>query len=107
MWPTPTSISEGRTFCGLASCYCAFVKDFGAKARPLHNLTKKGAVFNWTPDCEIAFLDLKHALLTAPIPVARCDKGQYVLDTDVSDTALGACCFAARAGWEAACHGLR
>jgi len=74
MWPTPTSISEGRTFCGLASCYCAFIKDFAAKARPLHNLTKKGAVFNWTPDCEIAFLDLKHALLTAPIPVARCDK---------------------------------
>jgi len=31
-WPTPTSISEVRTFCGLASYYRAFVKDFAAKA---------------------------------------------------------------------------
>ena len=28
--------------------------------------------------------------MTAPILVAPCDKGQYVLDTDASDTALGA-----------------
>jgi len=89
-WPTPTSISEVRTFCGLADYYRAFIKDYAGKARPLHNVTKKGAVFNWTPDCEIAFLDLKHDLLTAPILVAPCDKGQYVLDTDASDTALGA-----------------
>jgi len=44
-WPTPTSISEVRTFCGLASYYCTFVHNFAAKVQPLHNLTKKGAVF--------------------------------------------------------------
>ena len=42
------------------------------------------------PDCETVFLDLKHALLSASILVAYCDDGQYVLDTDASDTALGA-----------------
>ena len=67
----------------------ASVKDFAAKVRPLPNLIKKGAVFNWTPDCKNAFLDLKHALLTAPILVASCNDRQYVLDTDASDTALG------------------
>ena len=56
----------------------------------MHNLTKKSAVCNWTPDCEIAFLDLKYALLTAPILVTPCDEGQYVLDTDASNTAFGA-----------------
>jgi len=55
----------------------------------LHNLTKKGAVFKWTPNCDGAFLDLKHALLSASILVAPCDDGQYVLDIDASDTALG------------------
>jgi len=89
-WPTPTNIPEVRTFCGLAGYYRAFVKDFAAKAIPLHNLTKKRAVFKWDQACEIAFLDLKHALLMAPILVAPCDEGQYVLDTDASDTALGA-----------------
>ena len=89
-WPTPTSISEVRTFCVLASYYRAFVRDFAAKAQPLHNLTKKGAVFKCTPDCATAFLDVKHALMSASILVAPCDDGQYVLDTDVSDNALGA-----------------
>ena len=42
------------------------------------------------PECEIAFQELKHALMSTPILVAPCDGGQYVLDTDASDTALGA-----------------
>jgi len=89
-WPTPTSIAEVRTFCGLASYYRTFVCNFASKARPLHNLTRKKAVFNLTPECESAFQELKQALMSAPILVAPCDDGRYVLDTDASDTALGA-----------------
>jgi len=40
-WPTPTNISEVRTFCGLASYYRTFVQDFTKLAKPLHNLTRK------------------------------------------------------------------
>ena len=40
------------------------------------------------PECETAFQQLKHALSSAPILVAPCDDGQYVLDTDVSDAVL-------------------
>jgi len=58
--------------------------------RPLHNLTKKDATFEWTPACEAAFQELKCALTCTPILVAPSDDGQYVLDTDASDTALGA-----------------
>jgi len=90
MWPTPSNTAEVRTFCGLASYYRTFVCNFAAIARPPHNLTKKGAVFEWTSECENAFQQLKHALTSAPILVAPCDEGQYVLDTDASDTALGA-----------------
>ena len=43
-----------------------------------------------TLECETAFQQLKHALSSALILVAPCDEGQYVLDTDASDTALGA-----------------
>ena len=89
-WPTPSNMAEVRTFCGLASYYRTFVCNFAAIARPLHNLTKRGAVFEWTPECEHAFQQLKQALTSAPILVAPCDEGQYVLDTDASDTALGA-----------------
>jgi len=55
----------------------------------LHNLTKKDATFEWTNECETAFQELKRALTSTPILVAPCDDGQYVLDTDASDTALG------------------
>jgi len=89
-WPMPSNIAEVLTFCGLASYYRTFVCNFAAIAQPLHNLTKKGAVFEWTPECKNAFQQLKHALTSAPILVAPCDEGQYVLDTDTSDTALGA-----------------
>jgi len=88
-WPTPSNIAEVHTFCGLASYYRTFVCNFAAIARPLHNLTKRGSVFEWTPECDHAFQQLKQALTSAPILVAPCD-GQYVLDTDASDTALGA-----------------
>jgi len=90
MWPTPTSIAEVRTLCRLASYYRTFVYNFAAKAKPLHNLTQKGTIFNWTLECETAFQELKQALTSTPILVAPCDGSQYVLDTDASDTALGA-----------------
>ena len=64
--------------------------NFVAIARPLHNLTKRGTTFEWTTECNAAFQQLKQALTSASILVAPCDEGQYVLDTDASDTALGA-----------------
>ena len=39
-WPTPKSITEVRSFHGLASFYCWFVKDFSTLAAPLTNIVK-------------------------------------------------------------------
>jgi len=77
-------------FCRLASYYRAFVHDFAHVAWPLHNLTRKNVPCNWDDDCEVAFLELKKWLTSMPILVAPHDAGTYVLDTDASDTALGA-----------------
>ena len=57
-WPTPSNIAEVRTFCSLASYYRTFVCNFAAITRPLHNLTKKGAVFEWTPSAKLLFKSL-------------------------------------------------
>ena len=89
-WPQPTNLSEVRTFCGLASYYRAFVPNFAKIAGPLHELTRRGAPFEWTESRERAFQELKHRLTTAPILAAPQDEGTYYLDTDASATSLGA-----------------
>jgi len=45
-WPTPTNVSEVRSFLGLASYYRRFISQFADIARPLHALTGKGSVFS-------------------------------------------------------------
>ena len=51
-WPTPTNLSELRSFLELCSYYRRFMKGFADIARPLHHLTGKGIPFEWSPEAE-------------------------------------------------------
>lgn len=89
-WPTPRSIHDVRSFVGLCGYYRRFVAGFANVAAPLYALTKKGAHFQWTQQCEAAFQTLKRSLTQAPILSLPNNTDVYILDTDASDMGLGA-----------------
>ena len=54
-WEPPATITEVRSFLGLAGYYIRFVKHFSQIALPLTKLTRKNASFEWMPECEQSF----------------------------------------------------
>ena len=69
------------------------MKGYASIAHRLHYLTAKGARFNWSEDCEAAFQTLKQRLYFTPhqvLPDFSRDEGTFILDTDASETAIGA-----------------
>ena len=89
-WLTPTSISSLRSFLGLCSYYRRFVRGFSTIASPLHCLTEKGKVFVWMQECDVAFQRLKQALSQAPVLTYPTSEDTFVVDTDASNSGIGA-----------------
>ncbi|XP_057760408.1 uncharacterized mitochondrial protein AtMg00860-like [Arachis stenosperma] len=68
-WGRPTSVTEIRSFLGLAGYYQRLIKGFSQIALPLTRLTRKDVPFFWTLECEESFQALKQKLTTAPVLV--------------------------------------
>ncbi|GMP22048.1 hypothetical protein CsSME_00000233 [Camellia sinensis var. sinensis] len=88
-WPTPTNVTEVRSFMGLAGYYRRFVKDFSKLAVPLTQLTRKGQPFEWNSERESAFHELKTRLTTAPILTLPSGTENFVIFSDASYKGLG------------------
>ena len=89
-WPIPKTITEVRSFLGLASYYRRFIKSFAHIAKPLHKLTSKANKFEWNDECQESFLELKDKLIESPILAYPLEKGRFILDTDACDVSIGA-----------------
>ncbi|XP_019258898.1 PREDICTED: uncharacterized protein LOC109237094 [Nicotiana attenuata] len=66
-WPRPTSVSDIRSFLGLAGYYRRFVEGFSSISSPLTRLTQKKVKFQWSDACEKSFEELKKKLTSAPV----------------------------------------
>ncbi|CAL9026823.1 unnamed protein product, partial [Prunus brigantina] len=88
-WPQPTSVTEIRSFLGLAGYYRRFVEGFSVIAASLTRLTRKGVKFEWSDECEKSFTELKTRLTTAPVLALPDDSGNFVIYSDASQQGLG------------------
>ena len=89
-WPVPSSTKEVRSFLGFASYYRKFLPNFSDIAEPLHRLTRKHVRFIWCKGCQEALELLQEKLTAAPVLAFPRDEGEFILDTDASNHAVGA-----------------
>ncbi|KAL0539586.1 hypothetical protein IC582_023802 [Cucumis melo] len=88
-WTRPSTVSEVRSFLGLAGYYRLFVENFSRIATPLTQLTRKGVPFVWSKACEDSFQNLKQKLVTAPVLTVPDGSGSFVIYSDASKKGLG------------------
>ncbi|GBG63145.1 hypothetical protein CBR_g36914 [Chara braunii] len=89
-WSTPRTMTEVRSFLGLANYYKKFVRNFSSIAAPLRRLLKKEAIWKWDKDCTSALEKLKRALIEYPILKVADPSLRFVVTMDASQYGIGA-----------------
>jgi len=90
-WPKPGNAKQVKQFVATGSYYRRFVKDYAKIARPLIDLTRKEAKFEWNDACDMAFKRIKDALISENVMGHPLNEGgTFYLDVDASGTGIGA-----------------
>ncbi|WVZ76604.1 hypothetical protein U9M48_024568 [Paspalum notatum var. saurae] len=88
-WKQPETVTEIRSFLGLAGYYRRFIKDFSKTAKPMTSLTKENAKYLWDPKCEQAFTSLKKSLTSTPVLAQPDITKPFDVYCDASGNGLG------------------
>jgi hypothetical protein len=62
-WKPPSSVSEVRSFFGLAGYYRRLIPNFSKITKPVTELLNKGNKYVWSETCDEAFKHLKQVCL--------------------------------------------
>ena len=88
-WKSPQSVTEVRSFLGLASYYLRFVQGFSVRASSLTRLLQKGVKFELDDKCQSSFERLKEILVEALVLIQPTSGRDYTIYSDASRIGLG------------------
>jgi hypothetical protein len=88
-WKSPRSVTQIRSFLGLAGYYHRFIPNFSKIAKPMAKLLEKEAKFKWSSQCKEAFLTLKKLLTTASVLAQPDIEKPFDVYYDASGTGIG------------------
>ncbi|XP_066162169.1 uncharacterized protein, partial [Oryza sativa Japonica Group] len=88
-WKQPKTVTQVRSFLGLAGYYRRFIENFSKIARPMTQLLKKEEKFVWSPQCEKAFQTLKEKLVSSPVLILPDTRKDFMVYCDASRQGLG------------------
>ena len=89
-WPIPTTTKEVESFLGFVNYHREHLPNLAELSIPLYALTGKNP-FKWTESCQDAFNKIKEHLLSPEVLAMPQNEGQFILDTDASNEAIGGC----------------
>ena len=81
---TPTSIEEVRQFNRMCSYYRKFISHYSDISKCFNDMTRKGATFKWTAECDAAFKLLKEKLMENPVLISPQVDKDYIIHCDAS-----------------------
>ncbi|MDV3201203.1 MAG: reverse transcriptase domain-containing protein, partial [Sweet potato little leaf phytoplasma] len=83
-WEQPKSVTEVRSFLGLAGYYRRFIENFSRIALPMTRLTRKDQPFVWNEKSEASFQELKKRLTSSLVLVLPDPKKSFDVYCDAS-----------------------
>ena len=91
-WPVPQDIGQLRSFLGMANYIRKFIEHFAQRTLVLTRMLRKDRVgtWQWLPECQSAFEDIKVALTTAPVLALPNFSKPFDIQCDASGFGLGA-----------------
>ena len=88
--PPPTCKKQLQSFIGMVNYLSKFSARLSEPAEPVRELSKDKVPFNWGPEHQAAFKQMKKEIVRAPILTYYNPKNETILQTDASIKGLGA-----------------
>ena len=89
--PSPTNEKQVQSFIGMIHYLSKFSLWLSELSKPIRELSKDKVPFNWGPEHQQSFTQMKKEISSAPVLAYYNHKKQTVLQTDASIKGLGAC----------------